>query len=145
MHWVLIGLVCLHASLRLPAEFGRFDAYANTYVSIEAFNRAVPKRHHLWVRYETPAAIEISEDEIVSDAIVRLSRGEPLPPDYAATIRRFVDVAVRPRLAGGAPSPLLVTLTEDPWAFDWNAGRFLDAGPDRIVGTLDVESLTLID
>ena len=141
---MLIGLVCLHASLRLPAEFGRFDAYATTYPSIEAFNKAGPKRHHLWLGYGSSAPIEISEDEIVTDAIVRLGRGERLPPEYPVAIRRFAEVSVLPRLAGGEPrARLLITLTEEQRRFDWAAGRFLDLGPDQIVGTLDLESLTL--
>jgi len=144
VHWMFIGLVCLHAPLSLPAGFGRFESYATTYASIEAFNTAAPNRNHLWVGYGTPGAIEISEEAVVSDAILRLSRGERLPPDYPGTIRQFADTMARPRLGTGlSQSPLRITLTQDQTTFDWDAGRFSRPGPDLVIGTLDVESMTL--
>ena len=139
VHMVLIIAVCMHAAFRLPAGFGRFGAYSGTYASTDAFDRINPidPVDRVWVGYGTNRAVEINAAAAV-EAILRLSRREPLPP---ATVRALQALRVGPFFAG---LPQHVTLTRQRRTFDWRRGQFTLPAPPVVVGTLDLESMTLV-
>jgi hypothetical protein len=60
VHFALIALVCVHAMFPLRAGFGRFTGYANTYPSIDAFDRsdAIDPVDRLWLDYGTPRRLK---------------------------------------------------------------------------------------
>jgi hypothetical protein len=140
VHILLIVLVCMHAMFRLPAGFGRFGSYANTYASTDEFDMINPLDpiDRLWVGYGTATAVEV-ESKIAVNAILMLARGDSLPPEYAGGIKQL-DTA--DDMFRGAPRRL--TLTRDPRTFDWKNGQFNPPGPTKIIGTLDVDSMALV-
>ena len=77
---------------------------------------------------------------MAADAILRLSRGETLPPWYVAELRRLD----RPD-SQVLESHQRLTLTRQTTSFDWTNGRFHPAGPPVVIGTLDLESMTLVN
>ena len=84
IHLTLIVLVCVHAMFRLPAGFGRFESYSNTYVSTDEFDTVNPldPTDRLWAGFGTARAVEV-ETDVGVDAILALARNEPLPSGYA--------------------------------------------------------------
>ena len=141
IHLTLIVLVCVHAMLRLPAGFGRFESYSNTYGSTDEFDRIAPidPIDHLWAGYGTARAVEVEADVVV-DAILALTRNEPLPSADARTLRELDDVR---QLFADLPKRL--TLTRQRKTFNWTNGRFNPPGPAVVIGTLDLESMTLVE
>jgi hypothetical protein len=137
---VLIVAVCVHAILRLPAGFGRFESYAGTFASTAEFDRINPlvPIDRVWAEYGSTAAVAI-DDDMAADAILRLSRGETLPSWYVAELRRLD--RLDPRVLG---SHKRLTLTRQKASFDWTNGRFHPPGPPVVIGTIDLESMTLV-
>ena len=78
---------------RLPARFGRFGSYSNTYVSTDEFDRINPidPTDRLWAGFGTVRAVEV-ETEVGAQAILALARNEPLPSAYARRLRELDDV-----------------------------------------------------
>jgi hypothetical protein len=140
IHWLLIGAVCLHATFELPGGYGRFTSYSHTYQSIEEFERANPLKwvDTTWIRYEGSDAVQVNE-QLALDAIKRLMNDEPVPSYYA---NYFATRQELNRLFGAAPRHL--TLTRSRSTFDWERGRFNPRGPQIVVGTLDLDSMTLV-
>jgi hypothetical protein len=64
---------------------------------------------------------------------------EPVPSYYA---NYFATRQELNRLFGAAPRHL--TLTRSRSTFDWERGRFNPRGPQIVVGTLDLDSMTLV-
>ena len=128
IHVILIVLVCLHAMLRLPAGFGRFESYSGTYGSTAEFDRVHPigPDERLWLGYGSPNAIEVDTNDAV--VIVRLASLQAL--DQLAP------------LTGNSPRRLM--LTRQRVTFDWVNGRFHRPDPPVVMGTLDLESMTLV-
>ena len=75
-----------HAILKLPAGFGRFESFAGTFASTAEFDRINPlvPNDRVWAGYGSTAAVAV-DDDMAADAILRLSRGETLPPWYWLT------------------------------------------------------------
>ena len=141
IHLALIVLVCVHAMLRLPAGFGRFGSYSGTYASTEEFDRINPidPTDRLWAGFGTTRAVEV-DARMGSDAILALARDEPLSPAHASRLREL------DQLPGvSAEWPRRLTLTRQQTTFDWTRGRFNPPGPAVVVGTLDLESMTLVE
>jgi hypothetical protein len=140
VHGLLIAAVCVHASVELPAGFGRFGSYSNTYHSIDEFEQINPLKSvdRVWVRYETAGQREIRSDVAV-DAIQRLIRKESVPTHYPRELRRLDAFGDR-RL----DEPRILTLTREQRTFDWARGIFGVSESTRIVGRLDVDSMTLV-
>ena len=141
IHLTLIVLVCVHAMFRLPTGFGRFGSYSNTYVSTDEFDRINPidPTDRLWAGFGTARAVDV-ETEVGAQAILALARNEPLPSAYARRLRELDDVRQL-----SVDSPTRLTLTRQRNTFDWAHGRFNEPGPAVVVGTLDLESLTLVE
>ena len=114
IHALLIVVVFVHAILKLPAGFGRFESYSGTFASTAEFDRINPlvPIDRVWAGYGSTAAGAV-DDDMAADAILRLSRGETLPPWYVAELRRL----------GRPDSQLLeshkrLTLTRQKTSFD---------------------------
>jgi hypothetical protein len=140
IHVCLIVVVCLHAMFRIPAGFGRFESYSGTYASIADFERISPLGpiDRLWAGYGSPGAVEI-QAELATETIGRLARGESVPVHYMDSIRAVAQLAPVART-----SPKQITLTRQPVTFDWANGRFNPPGPPVVIGTFDLESMTLV-
>ncbi|MGH9254767.1 MAG: hypothetical protein ACRD3C_09370 [Vicinamibacterales bacterium] len=138
-HWLLIAAVLVHAILLLPAGFGRFESYSDTYSSTDEFDRVNPMKrvYRVWVRYGTADAVEVNS-YVGVDVILRLTRHEALPPHYADQLRHLEALDRVPR---GEPSRL--TLTQEQRTFDWRNGRF-NPPEARVTGILDLDSMTLV-
>ena len=147
VHMVLIALVCVHATLELPAGFGRFGSYANTYASTAAFDAAnvIDPVDRLWIGYGTAQPTEVASAERAANAILALANDEPLPPALADWIRAEEGIQ-RPislqRLLGESPKHL--TLTRQRRAFDWTQGRFHTPDPAAVFGSIDLDSMTVV-
>ena len=141
IHLLLAALVCVHAAVMLPAGFGRFGSYSGTYASTNAFDKLNPLDpiDRVWAGYRTATPVEV-ESAAAIDAILRLAMDEPLPPEYADGIR---PPGAANRLFGDGPRHL--TLTRNPTTFDWQRGRFNPPGPTIVIGTLDLDSMALVN
>jgi hypothetical protein len=139
IHWLFIFAVCLHAAFELPGGYGRFTAYSDTYQSTEEFDRMNPLKrvYRVWVRYGSADAVEV-RNELVMDAVLRLTRNEPLPPHYS---EQFRSNDALNRLFGAGPRHL--TLTSERRSFNWEEGRFNPYEPAMVVGTLELDSMAL--
>jgi hypothetical protein len=140
VHVALIVGVCVHAALKLPAGFGRFESYSGTFTSTREFDQISPlvPLDQVWAGYGRTGALLV-DDDMAADAIMRLSRGETLPAWYVAELRR-VD-RLDPRVPG---THNRLTLTRQKTSFDWTNGRFNAPGPPLVVGTLTLDSMTLV-
>ena len=144
VHVVLIVLVCVHAALELPAGFGRFGSYANTYASTAAFDAAnvIDPVDHLWIGHGTARPTEVANADRAANAILVLADEEPLRPSLADWIRAQEDIQ---RLIGlQGESPRRLTLTRQRRAFDWMQGRFHTPDPAEVFGSIDLDSMTVI-
>ncbi len=147
VHMVLIALVFVHATLVLPAGFGRFASYSNTYPSTAAFDAAnvIDPIDRLWIGYGTAQPTEVATVRFAANAILGLANDEPVPPALADWIRteeviqRFISLW---RLPGESPKHL--TLTRQRQVFDWTQGRFQTPDPAEVVGSIDLDSMTVV-
>ena len=146
VHMVLIALVCVHATLELPMDFGRFGSYSNTYPSTAAFDAAnvINPVDRLWIGYGTAHSTEVANAERATNAILGLANDEPLPPALADWIRAKEDIhrliSLQP-LLGESPH---LTLTRQRRAFDWTQGRFHTPDPAAVFGSIDLDSMTVV-
>jgi hypothetical protein len=140
IHLMLIVVVCVHAMLRLPAGFGRFESYSGTYSSTAEFDRIDPLLpiDRAWVGYGSPTAVEVDAG-VAADAIRRLAQGQSLTSGDASKLESLDHVETLAR-----DSPRRLTLTRQRTSFDWTNGRFNPPGPAVVVGTLDLGSMTLV-
>ena len=134
IHAAMIVLVCIHGMLRLPAGFGRFESYSNTYNSTDEFDslNAFDPVDRLWADDGSATGVEIESGAAVG-AIARIAQGEPLLPDDASNIAREVRESFK-----------RLTLTRQQKTFDWRNGRFTLLGPPVVIGSLDLESMALV-
>ena len=150
IQWALTAAVCTHAGTCCcqPASAGS-SLYSNTYSSISEFRQVNPMKsiYRLWVRYGTADPVEVtgpdSPDPVYRanvgvDAILRVRRDEPLPPEYANELRGLEALDLVP-----PGEPRYLTLTEERRTFDWTSGQFTTEFTG-VTGVLDVESMTLV-
>jgi hypothetical protein len=120
----------------LPAGFGRFTSYANTYASPAAFDAANPLDPvtRVWVESATGEVRELTAQAQLTEAILRLDydneEGDGLPATNA-----------RAGLEGFLPSDATrVTITEHQRRFNWETGEFYLGADARIVRALDLQA-----
>jgi hypothetical protein len=139
IHLVLIVVVCVHAAVRLPAGFGRFESYSGTYSSTAEFDEINPLEQlaQVWLGYGSPTAVRVDSDS-ATNAILQLMQGRPLSSAQLNYLRSIDDTGVR-----RPDSPRQLTLTRQKMTFDWTNGRFNPPGSAVVVATLDLKTMTL--
>jgi hypothetical protein len=140
IHGVLIALVCMHGILQLPAGFGRFGSYANTYRSTAAFDllNPLPPVERLWYGYDTPLQMELDAPG-TADAMRQLPDGASLPEASIAWIDASPD-----RFGVRFDRDADLTLTSQQRTFNWTEGRFELAPEPLIIASADLGSMRIM-